>query len=925
MATNKNPTARLYVPLDSSAMQRFVRSPSHHLRKVLIDILDKAMKPVGVQHGWIALIDPTSKSLYIVAHQGVAREYQKKRLKIGKEGVTGWVAMEGKLLNIQDVSKEPRYFNLIGSTRSEICVPLLSKNIILGVINLESDVLGAFTTKEENLIVALADQAAIAVETAFRLESTSLSLDQLEKLQNTSNAISTYISEPRLLLDKIVHNICDLTGADCAVIYPYDYIKKDFYDIEYVAHYGNRFPLKLNDKPRTDGLAAWVSKIKWLVREDISKEDPALLNSSFVSREKIKAFIAICLEVGTDIVGILYVSYRKPHQFNELEETLVKTLADQVAIAIFNSRRFERTNEELARSFTELQSVQRIDNIISSTLDLTEVLNRILDEGMKIVNAPTGTVQLLEHETQELIFRAGRGMREDMTHRPIKLNEGITGRVAFEKKSILVPDLREYEGSYVAVMHDQSLSELAVPIILDDKVIGVLNVESPVPNQFSERDQRLFKALAGQSAIAIQNAQRYETTEKAYEQIKKERKRFEALASINRVIGGMRSVDEVIHALLQVMSDVLAVENRGILLYDPNKDQLVVHPSAYYRIDPDKKGQTTIKVGTDSDLGLTAWAARHRESLRIDDVREDSRYFNLISSTRSELVVPMVFGDRLVGVLNLESEKPGFFTEDDQRLVEAIAGEMVIAIEKAEQNELIIQQQRQAAIQKKWGQIGELASTLTHRIGNEIGIIRVRANNIKLIPGLDSDIQKQVQIIITHADGLIKLTSQFFGQGLSRVFADNQRTSRTEINKVIAAAVERSHEVGNRILSLKLCSESLFIIADNRLLEELFRELIANAVRATPEDGYIEVGSLRNEKMAEVWVADTGKGIPSDYATTIWKPFQKIDGEGHGFGLWWARGFVEDLGGSINHHANNQHGKGTVFIVTLPIDQSSLT
>jgi putative methionine-R-sulfoxide reductase with GAF domain len=149
MAAKTNPKVRLYAPLNSSAMQRFVTAPSHHLRKVLIDILDQAMKPVGVQHGWIALINPAAKELHIVAHRGVAKEYQKKRLKIGKEGVPEWVAMEGRLLNIQDVSKDPRSFNLIKSTRSEICVPLLSNKVVLGVINLESDSLGAFTTQEE--------------------------------------------------------------------------------------------------------------------------------------------------------------------------------------------------------------------------------------------------------------------------------------------------------------------------------------------------------------------------------------------------------------------------------------------------------------------------------------------------------------------------------------------------------------------------------------------------------------------------------------------------------------------------------------------------------------------------------------------------------------------------------------------------------
>jgi GAF domain-containing protein len=801
-------------------------------------------------------------------------------------------------------------------------VPLISNNIILGVINLESDVLNAFTKKEENIIVALAGQAAIAIETAFWLESTSLGLDRLEKLQNISNALSKYISEPKLLLDTIVRNICDLTGADCSAIYPYDYVRKNFYDVEFVAHYGNRFPLNLSDRPRTRGIAAEITKTKWLVEEEISKKS-AFFNSSFITREKIKAFVGVCLEVGTDIVGVLYVSYRKPHRFDEVEETLVRTLANQAAIAIYNSRRFERTNEDLARSYNELQSLQRIDNIISSTLDLTEVLHRILDEGMKIVNAPTGTIQLLDSSTEELVFRAGRGMEKDRMPRRIKLNEGITGRVAAEKKSLLVHDLRNYEGSFVAVMHDQSLSELAVPIILGEGVIGVLNVESPMPNHFSERDQSLFEALAGQSTIAIQNAQRYESTEKAYEQIKKERKRFEALAAINRVIGGTQSVDEVIKALMQEMGDVLAVDNRGILLYDPDKDQLVVHPSAYYRVDPDKKGEIIIKVGMDSDPGLTAWVARHRKSLRIDDVWDDPRYLNLISSTRSELIIPMVLDNRLVGVLNLESEKTGFFTEDDQRLVEAIADEMVIAIEKAERNELIARQQRQSILQKKWSQIGELVSTLTHRIGNDIGLIRVYADKLKAIPNLNSDAQKQVDLIGARANSLISLTHQFFGKGLSRVFAEDQKAKKVEVKTTVLSAIEHCQELKNFNLTVSLDIEPTYLLTNDRLLEEVFSELIINATRATQVGDSIEIRAKRTEIELVIEVADTGRGIPSEHADVVFKPFQKLGEEGHGFGLWWAKGFIQDLGGNLTHQPNQEQGRGTIFTVALPVERST--
>jgi signal transduction histidine kinase len=535
---------------------------------------------------------------------------------------------------------------------------------------------------------------------------------------------------------------------------------------------------------------------------------------------------------------------------------------------------------------------------------------------MKIVNAPTGTIQLLDYDVKELVFKAGRGIREDKMERRIKFNEGITGRVAFENKSILISDIREYGGSFIDVMHDETLSELAVPIAVGESVIGVLNVESPIADHFTERDKRLFVSLAGQSVIAIQNAQRFDA-------LHKERGISEALARINRVIGGMQNVDEVIYALLDEIGNVLTVKNRGILLYDPDNDQLAIHPSAYYNIDADKARQTTIKVGMDSNPGLTAWAARHRKSVISNDVREDSRYFPLISDTRSELVVPMILREHLIGVINLESDKLAFFNKDDERLVEAIAEQVVLAIEKAEKNETIARHQRQAILQRKWVQIGELVATLTHRIGNDIGLIRVYAEKIKKVPNLDDYVRDQAENISNRSNEMIQMTKQFFGKGLSRVFAEDQQTVRTDVNKLISSAIERSPELDHFKLSIVVSSAPLYIYTDSHLLEEVFRELITNAVRATPEGGNIEIGLSKTEKMVQIWIADSGKGILPENAASVFKPFKKYNSEGYGFGLWWAKGFIQDQGGDINHRPNEKYGKGTIFTVTIPLEQSA--
>ena len=317
-----------------------------------------------------------------------------------------------------------------------------------------------------------------------------------------------------------------------------------------------------------------------------------------------------------------------------------------------------------------LSTLIEINNQITSILDLDELLNKIAELTNRIVPYEIFAIFLLDDEKQELYLRFAIGHPPDVVRDlRIKVGDGVTGTAAMERTTVVVDDVRKYPRYIEAVK--RARSELAVPLISQNRVVGVLDIESPEPGYFREEQVKLLNLLASQIAIAIENARVYES----------ERRNRELLALLYDISLDMSStleVDELVRRIAAAVKQKIDYHVFSIFLLD--EKQGLLRPQIVIRSNELENQKLVLPLGT----GLIGTAAKMNTPLRIGDVTQDPRYLNVHTETRSELVVPLASKGRVVGVVDLESTQPGYFTDYHQRFLMTLASRIASSLVNAE-------------------------------------------------------------------------------------------------------------------------------------------------------------------------------------------------------------------------------------------------
>jgi sigma-B regulation protein RsbU (phosphoserine phosphatase) len=340
---------------------------------------------------------------------------------------------------------------------------------------------------------------------------------------------------------------------------------------------------------------------------------------------------------------------------------------------------------EVAAVQTELQS--RIDplllevaDVVNTTLDLDTTLRRVAELVRKVIDYEIFGILLLNDKTQELYFRFSLGHSREVAERiRVKVGEGVTGAAAQKGEAVLVGDVSA-DPRYISALPNVR-SELAVPLIVKNRVIGVIDIESPQPDHFTEEHKRLLTLIASRMAIGIENA-------RLYTRVSRQAKTLQLLNEIARELTSILNVDELLKRIGELLSRLIDFQMFSILLLDPAGETLQHRFSLRF--------QENIQLKHDVPLGqgLVGYAAQHKEAVLVRDVKKDPRYIETNPETRSELAVPLIYNDKVIGVLDLEHTKRGFFTDDHQRTMTTLAAQIAIAIENARLYEQIARQER---------------------------------------------------------------------------------------------------------------------------------------------------------------------------------------------------------------------------------------
>ena len=564
-----------------------------------------------------------------------------------------------------------------------------------------------------------------------------------------------------------------------------------------------------------------------------------------------------------------------------------------------------------------LQVFHEINEAVVSQQESGKVLELILDKALGIVGVSIGWLSLVDEETGRLNILVSRGLPEEYKETRLKIGEGITGLVAETGELLNIPDVSADDRYYDLL--DGIKSELCVPLTFHNKTIGVLNVESQDERAFSEEDEQVLITFANEAVIAIEIARTFQRTGEKLEQRVKE---LETLREIDKVLSSSLELDIVLNLILNKALQLTKTRGgAGLLqLVDKATGELVIRAD---RGLPDDVKNARLKIGEE---GVTGWVAAKKQPALVENVTQDPRYISLIPNMKSELAVPLLIEDDLIGVLDLESPRLKAFDEDDVRLLQILAGQAVIAIQNAGQyedlqkahKELQEEQEKRIALEK-WEALGQAAATLAHRLNNVIGIIPVCVAELSDLAGDDPLAGENLETIDRNAKFTLELAKSLLKPSIASPIG------LFDINLLLRQALDVA-PMPRHIKVITEYDDHLPEIQTKKLLVDAFVELITNAVKAMPRKGKLEISTkLVDDTWVEIYFTDTGYGIPVDMQDRIFELFvvarEGTEGtESLGFGLWWLRTFLYQQGGDIVL-LKSEVGKGSTFAVRLPVNR----
>ncbi len=321
-----------------------------------------------------------------------------------------------------------------------------------------------------------------------------------------------------------------------------------------------------------------------------------------------------------------------------------------------------------------------VADVVNTTLDLDTTLRRVAELVRKVIDYEIFAILLLHERTQDLRFRFQVGYPAELAERlTIKVGEGVTGIAAQRREAVLVHDVSQ-EPQYISAVPGVR-SELAVPLIVKNRVIGVIDIESIHPNHFTEEHKQLLTLIGSRMAIGIENA-------RLHTRMSKQARTLLLLNEIARELTSILNLDELFKHIGELLSRLIDYQMFSILLLDASGEKL------QHRFSLRFKENIHLKHDIPLELGIVGYAARHRQAVLVRDVKKEPRYIETNPETRSELVVPLIYKEKVIGVLDLEHTRRGFFTEDHQRTITTLAAQVAIAIENARLYEEIERQEK---------------------------------------------------------------------------------------------------------------------------------------------------------------------------------------------------------------------------------------
>jgi signal transduction histidine kinase len=568
----------------------------------------------------------------------------------------------------------------------------------------------------------------------------------------------------------------------------------------------------------------------------------------------------------------------------------------------------------LIKRHERLQLLYQVSNVIHSTLEAQEALQLIVSEAVRLMNASSGSVVLINPTTGFLEISASQNLPTAATKLKLRVGEGVTGWVARHSQPVRVGDVTK-DARYVAARRGVK-SELAVPLEVNGETRGVINVDSDRADAFSADDQELLEQLAVQASKVIHNTW-------LYEQLRLKVHLFEALASVSRTINSTLNLDEALRVITREACILMRARMCSLMMIDESREWLDLRAS--YGAGAAYINKPRLMVA-ESLLGAVT---RRKKPMQVANVQESSHYQNVEVARYEGLVsllsVPLLFAGQSIGTLNVYTGRLYNFSNEEIRILSALAELSAIAIEKARLYERIVDVEEQLRQNEKLSALGLLAAEVAHEIRNPLTVMKLLYHSLDLKFPESDPRSKDARIIDAKIEHLNKIVEQILGFARTT----EPKLAPVNLNELVdELGLLVRHKLANQNVRLvRILQPNLsLIMGDAAQLEQAFLNLMLNAAEAMPEGGTLTIKSHeispseKDGKPSEIAMEfrDTGKGMTSEQQKRAFSAvLSTTKPSGTGLGLAIVGRIIETHRGKIQ--IRSKIGRGTTIVITLPI------